>query len=154
MLTIVNGDLFSQDVECFVNPWNMNFIPWFLLLPHGVSGKLKKIAGYKPFNELLKIGVLKPGSAVITSGGNLPQKIIHVAGLEWYWISTLKVVENCIRNALLLAENNNIKSIAFPLIGTGVGGLKEEDVLQLMEKVASEKEWCVNEIILVKYQIY
>lgn len=89
----------------------------------------------------------------MTNGGNLPQKIIHVAGLDWYWISTLKVVENCIRNALLLAENNNIKSIAFPLIGTGVGGLKEEDVLQLMEKVASEKEWNINEIVLVKYQI-
>lgn len=153
MLTIVNGDLFSQNAECFVNPWNMNFIPWFLLVPHWVSGKLKKVAGYKPFNELLKMGLLKPGSAVITNGGNLSQKIIHVAGLEWYWISTLKVVENCIRNALLLAEKNNIKSIAFPLIGTGVGGLKEKDVLQLMEKVASEKVWSINKIIVVKYQI-
>jgi len=69
-LKIVKGDLFSQQVDCFVNAWNMNYIPWFLLLSHGVSGQLKKKAGYKPFNELLKKGIMKPGSAVITSGEN------------------------------------------------------------------------------------
>ena len=41
-LKIIQGNLFSQKVECFVNPWNLNFIPWFLLVPHGVSGQLKK----------------------------------------------------------------------------------------------------------------
>ena len=150
MLKIVKDDLFNQNVECFVNPWNMNYIPWFLLWPHGVSGRLKKLGGFKPFNELLTKGVLLPGSAVITSGGKLPQKIIHVAGLKWYWVANLLIVENCTRNALLLAQQNNIHSIAFPLIGAGVGGLKTDEVLSVMNKVIKEKDWKID-IVIVKY---
>ena len=138
-LKIIKGNLFSQDVECFVNPWNLNFIPWFLLLPHGVSGQLKKIAGYKPFNEILKKGILKPSQAVLTSGGKIPQKIIHVAGLKWYWTTDLNIVEKCTRNALILAKKENIKSIAFPLIGAGVGGPDETQVLKIMEKFVMKK---------------
>jgi len=144
------GDLFSQDVACFVNPWNMNFIPWFLLLPHGVSGQLKKRAGLAPFNELLSKGVLKPGSAVLTTGGKLPQSIIHVAGLKWYWMTDLRIVEKCTRSALMLAVDKNIKSIAFPLIGAGVGGLKKGDVISVMEMVALEKDWGMD-IVIVEY---
>lgn len=151
MITIIKGDLFEQNVECFVNPWNMNYIPWFLLWPHGVSGRLKKLGGFKPFNQLLSKGLMKPGSAVITSGGKLPQKIIHVAGLQWYWVANLRVVEKCTRNALILAKNNNIKSIAFPLIGCGVGGLKEKEVIEVMKKVAQEQDWQID-VVIVEYQ--
>lgn len=150
-LKIVKGDLFSQEVDCFVNAWNMNYIPWFFLIPHGVSGQLKKIAGYKPFNELLKKGIMKPGSAVITSGGKLPQSIIHVAGLRWYWMTDLFIIEKATRNALLLAQNSGIRSIAFPLIGSGVGALKTADVISVMSKVANEQEWHID-IILVEYE--
>lgn len=150
-LNIVKGDLFSQKVDCFVNAWNMNYIPWFFLIPHGVSGQLKKIAGYKPFNELLKKGIMKPGSAVITSGGKLPQSIIHVAGLRWYWMTDLFIIEKATRNALLLAQESGIRSIAFPLIGSGVGGLNSTDVISVMSKVANEKEWYID-IILVEYE--
>lgn len=150
-LKIVKGDLFSQQVDCFVNAWNMNYIPWFFLIPHGVSGQLKKIAGYKPFNELLKKGIMKPGSAVITSGGKLHQSIIHVAGLRWYWVTDLFIIEKATRNALLLAQKSEIRSIAFPLIGSGVGGLKAADVISVMSKVANEQEWHID-IILVEYE--
>lgn len=150
-LNIVKGDLFSQEVDCFVNGWNMNYIPWFFLIPHGVSGQLKKIAGYKPFNELLKKGIMKPGSAVITSGGKLPQSIIHVAGLRWYWMTDLFIIERATRNALLLAQNSGVRSIAFPLIGSGVGALKTADVISVMSKVANEQEWHID-IILVEYE--
>lgn len=139
VLKIIQGNLFSQEVECFVNPWNLNFISWFLLLPHGVSGQLKKIAGYKPFNEILKKGILKPGQAVLIKGGKIPQKIIHVAGLKWYWMTDLNIVEKCTRNALILAKKENIKSIAFPLIGAGVGGPDETQVLKIMEKFVMKK---------------
>ena len=149
-LKIAKGDLFEQKADCLVNPWNMNYIPWFLLLPHGVSGRLKKVAGYKPFNELLKKGIMKPGSAVITSGGKLPQPIIHVAGLRWYWMTDLNIIEKATRNALYLAKKAGIKSIAFPLIGSGVGGLKAVDVINTMSQVANEKDWNM-EIILVEF---
>lgn len=147
---MAKGDLFEQQVDCFVNPWNMNYIPWFFLIPHGVSGQLKKKAGYKPFNELLKKGIMKPGSAVITSGGKIPQSIIHVAGLKWYWTTNLNIIEKATRNALYLAKKSGVKSIAFPLIGSGVGGLKKLDVIESMSKVINENEWNM-EIILVEF---
>ena len=44
-LRICDGDLLDQDVEVIVNAWNRNIIPWWLLLPQGVSGAIKRRAG-------------------------------------------------------------------------------------------------------------
>ena len=42
-----SGDLLDQDVEAIVNAWNRNIIPWWLLLPYGVSGAIKKRTGFQ-----------------------------------------------------------------------------------------------------------
>ena len=44
-LQTVDGDLLDQDVDVIVNAWNRNIIPWWLLLPQGVSGAIKKRGG-------------------------------------------------------------------------------------------------------------
>ena len=81
-LQTVEGDLLDQDVDVIVNAWNRNIIPWWLLLPQGVSGAIKKRGGYAPFRELAKLGAIPLGGAVITGAGKLPFKpIIHVAGI-------------------------------------------------------------------------
>ncbi len=41
MIQFITGDIFEQDVDVIVNPWNQNFIPWWLLIPQGVSGQIK-----------------------------------------------------------------------------------------------------------------
>lgn len=151
MYVIVEGDLLEQQVECYVNAWNMNYIPFFLLLPHGVAGRLRQAAGWSPFWQLWRRGILSPGEAMLTSGGKLKAQIIHAAGLQWYWVSSEKIVEDCTRNALLLAEQSKITSIAFPLLGSGVGGLKPEVSQRVMEKVFNEKNWKLQ-IVLVKYK--
>ena len=46
---VVDGDLLDQPVEVIVNAWNRNIIPWWLLWPQGVSGAIKRRAGYHPF---------------------------------------------------------------------------------------------------------
>ena len=80
---VVTGDLLDQDVDAIVNAWNRNFILWWLLLPKGVSGAIKRRAGTAPFKELRKHGLLSLGAAVVTSAGKLPYKgIIHVAGIN------------------------------------------------------------------------
>jgi len=56
------GDILTQDVEAIVNPWNRNFIPWWLLVPQGVSGAIRRAAGSKPFQEIRRYGVLRPGT--------------------------------------------------------------------------------------------
>jgi O-acetyl-ADP-ribose deacetylase (regulator of RNase III) len=132
-MRIVEGDLLDQDVDCIVNAWNRNIIPWWLLIPQGISGAIKKRGGYAPFRELGKMGPIPLGQAVITGPGKLPQKaIIHVAGINMLWLSSEKSIRGSVRNAVRLAREHNHRSIAFPLIGAGTGGGKKAKVLEIM----------------------
>jgi O-acetyl-ADP-ribose deacetylase (regulator of RNase III) len=131
---VVEGDLLNQDVDVIVNAWNRNFIPWWLLLPQGVSGAIKKKAGLAPFRELRRHGLLPLGAAVFTSAGRLPYKgIIHVAGINMIWRASERSVRESVRNAVAVAQQHGCQSIAFPLIGSGSGGLKPERVKALMQ---------------------
>jgi O-acetyl-ADP-ribose deacetylase (regulator of RNase III) len=130
---IVKGDLLDQQVDVIVNAWNRNLIPWWLLLPQGVSGAIKRRAGVAPFCELRKYGVLTLGQAVLTGAGRLPFKgIIHVAGIGHLWLPSEKSVRLSTRNALELAKTSGFGSIAFPLIGAGTGGLDQSKAIELM----------------------
>ena len=132
---IITGDLLDQKVEVIVNAWNRNLIPWWLLLPRGVSGAIKKRAGLAPFRELRRHGVLALGQAVMTGAGSLGYKgIIHVAGINHAWLPSEKSVRLSVRNALALAVKSGVRSIAFPLIGSGTGGMSQAKVLELMTR--------------------
>jgi O-acetyl-ADP-ribose deacetylase len=124
---VVQGDLLDQNVDVIVNAWNRNFIPWWLLLPQGVSGAIKKKAGIAPFRELSRHGLLPLGGAVFTSAGRLPYKgIIHVAGINAIWRASERSLRDSARNAIAVAHEHGCQSIAFPLIGSGSGGLKTD----------------------------
>ncbi len=71
--TVVNGDLLDQPVDAIVNAWNRNVIPWWLLLPQGVSGAIKRRAGIAPFREL-GYRPLPLGHARRTGAGRLPHR--------------------------------------------------------------------------------
>lgn len=125
-MKILKGDLFSQDTDCLVNPWNMNIIPHWLIVPGGVSGQLIKRAGKQPFRELASLGMMRPGTACMTNGGSLGRPIIHVAGLNLLWRSSEAIVYRCVLSALALASSTGVGSVAMPLIGAGTGGLTNE----------------------------
>lgn len=128
-LHLVDGDLLDQDVEVIVNAWNRNIIPWWLLVPQGVSRAIRKRAGLAPFRELGRKGAIPLGGAVITSAGRLPFKsIIHVAGISMWWVSSEWSIRESVRNAIELARQHGFGSIAFPLIGAGTGGSRAEKV--------------------------
>jgi len=134
-LEIVQGDLLDQEVDVVVNAWNRNIIPWWLLFPQGVSGAIKRHAGIKPFAELAKHGAIALGKAVQTNAGELPFKaIIHVAGINMLWVSTEQSIKDSVKNAISLADEQGYSSIAFPLIGAGTGGKKQEQVLVWMKE--------------------
>lgn len=138
----IHGDLFSQSVEVIVNPWNRNIIPWWLLLPQGVSGALKERAGYAPFKEIARYGVIPLGEARITGAGKLAYKaFIHVAGINMFWFATQYSIRASVRSAMRLAEDADFKSIAFPLIGAGSGNRGREfsrrNMLEAFELVDS-----------------
>ena len=149
---VTTGDLLDQDVEVIVNAWNRNIIPWWLLLPQGVSGAIKKRTGYQPFREVAKYGPIPLGGAVITSAGRLPFKgIIHVAGISMWWRSTEYSIRESCRNAIRIAREHSFASIAFPLIGAGTGGGSIESVEKLMIDQLGKEEYSCR-IVIVRYK--
>lgn len=95
-VSVVEGDLLDQPVEVIVNAWNRNIIAWWLLIPQGVSGAIKKRAGYAPFRELGKKGAIKLGGAIITNASKLSYRaIIYVAGSNLCWFATRDVSIFC-----------------------------------------------------------
>ena len=88
-IRIVKGDILDQKVDAIVNPWNRNLIPWWLLLPRGVSGSIKKRGGCRPFIELRRNNLLPLGGVLVTSARRLPfEGIIHVTGVGHNWRSS------------------------------------------------------------------
>lgn len=149
---IVEGDILDQNVEVIVNAWNRNIIPWWLLVPQGVSGAIKRRAGYQPFRELARLGPIPLGGAVQTSAGRLPFKaIIHVAGISMWWRSSQQSIQASVHSAMSLVNAHQYRSVAFPIIGAGTGGFGEDGALTLMLDAFSELETSA-EVIVVRYR--
>lgn len=147
---VVTGDLLDQHVDAIVNAWNRNFIPWWLLLPRGVSGAIKRRGGSEPFRELQRFGVLRAGQAVLTSAGRLPFRgIIHVAALNALWHSSETIVGKGVRNALVVAAEQAFQSVALPLIGSGTGGVSPSIALAITESEARSSSFAGRVVIVI-----
>ena len=148
---ICEGDLLDQHVEVIVNSWNRNIFPWWLLLPKGVSGAIKRRAGIAPFRELARMGLIPLGGAVVTTAGRLSFKaIIHVAGISLFWCSSEYAIRNSVCNALKIATAKDYRSIAFPVIGSGTGGYAADKALAIMGREI-EKNPYVGEVRVVRF---
>lgn len=133
VVEVVTGDLLDQPVEVIVNAWNRNIIPWWLLLPQGVSGAIKRRGGYAPFRELGKHGPIPLGQAVLTGAGRLPHRaIIHVAGINLVWRASEKSIRGSVKSAMELVDRHEFRSAAFPIIGAGSGGMSQSKALKFM----------------------
>lgn len=130
---IVKGNLLNQPVEVIVNAWNRNCLPWWLLLPSGVSGAIKRQAGLRPFQEITKFGLMPLGNAVLTSAGRLNYRgIIHVAGINLLWRASEFSIRQSVANSMQIVNQSQFASVAFPIIGSGSGGFKQEKALEIM----------------------
>jgi O-acetyl-ADP-ribose deacetylase len=147
----VRGDLLDQDVEVIVNAWNRNLIPWWLLLPQGISGTIKKRGGLAPFKELRKFGVLPLGGVAVTGAGRLPFKaIIHVAGIGHCWRSSEKSIRRSVRSAISKAEEHGFESLGFPLIGAGTGGGSPDKVEGMIHEEIEQSGY-TGRAVIVRY---
>jgi len=148
---IVIGNLLEQPVEVIVNAWNRNIIPWWLLLPQGVSGAIKRRAGYRPFIELGKLGPIPLGGAVLTGAGRLPYRgIIHVAGINMCWRATQDSICNSVRASMRIVSEKGFTSVAFPLIGASTGGFGEARALKLMQGTLADINSAAK-VMIVQY---
>lgn len=149
---IVDGDLLDQPVEVIVNAWNRNVIPWWLLLPQGVSGAIKRRGGLRPFIEIGRTGPLPLGQARLTSAGRLPFKaIIHVAGIDLLWRASEQSIRDSVRSTMDIVAAGRFASVAFPVIGAGSGGFREADALATMRDAFASVETAAD-VRIVRYR--
>jgi O-acetyl-ADP-ribose deacetylase (regulator of RNase III) len=149
---IVQGDLLDQDVDVIVNAWNRNIIPWWLLLPQGVSGAIKRRGGCQPFREVAKHGPIPLGEAVLTGAGKLSFKgIIHVAGINMLWRASERSIRGSVKNAMRIVNQEGYSSVAFPIIGAGSGAFDQQSAKKMMtdefSKIESKARVLVVEFI-------
>jgi len=148
---VIEGDLLDQNVEVIVNAWNRNIIPWWLLLPQGVSGAIKRRGGIEPFREVARHGPISLGGAVLTGAGRLPYKgIIHVAGISMFWRASERSIRGSVRSAMEIVDRERFLSVAFPVIGAGSGSFKQDQALDLMLSEFGRIEGDA-EVIVVRY---
>ena len=147
---VIHGDLLDQQVDAIVNAWNRNIIPWWLLLPQGVSGAIKRRAGLEPFREVARHGPIPLGHAVLTGAGKLSfRAIIHVAGIDGFWRASEFSIRHSVRSALNIAAQQNFVSIAFPVIGSGSGSFSHDQALKLMLNELAQLDFDVRVRIVV-----
>lgn len=121
-IRLINDDITKLKVDAIVNAANNS-----LLGGGGVDGAIHKAGGRQILDECVEIrsrqGGCKTGEAVITSGGKLPAKfVIHTVGPVWQGGNNgeEELLAGCYINSLKLAVKNNVRTIAFPNISTGV----------------------------------
>ncbi len=149
-IEIKQGDITKLNVDVIVNAANTS-----LLGGGGVDGAIHRAAGPELLEFNKKLGGCNTGEAKISPGFNLPVKnIIHTVGPVWDGGNHKEdeLLANCYRNSLKLAVENNLITIAFPAISTGVYHfpLERASKIALNEvKNFFEKETSMEKVIFV-----
>jgi len=127
-LELTKGDITDMDTDAIVNAANTA-----LQLGGGVAGAIRRKGGPKIQEECNKIGGTHVGGAVMTTGGKLKAKyVIHAVGPRHGEEHEDEKLKDATLNSLILADKNNLKSIAFPAISTGIFGFPKDRCATIM----------------------
>lgn len=128
MIHLTKGDITQLEVDAIVNAANSS-----LLGGGGVDGAIHRAAGKQLLEECRTLHGCDTGEAKITKGYNLKARhVIHTVGPIWEDkydknpTEAINFLTNCYKNSLVLAEDNQLKTIAFPCISTGVYNFPNE----------------------------
>ena len=150
-MIILRNDITKMKIDIIVNAANIA-----LKKGGGVCGAIFSAAGDEKLQEECDIiGKCDAGEAVITSGYNLPAKyIIHTVGPIWHGgnVGEANLLHNCYINSLKLALQYKCKSIAFPLISSGIYGYPKDKALQIA--ISAIAEFLINHEMTIYLVVY
>jgi O-acetyl-ADP-ribose deacetylase (regulator of RNase III) len=127
-VTAFHGDITKLEVDAIVNAANTH-----LRMGGGVAGAIKRAGGKEIEEEAVKQGPIKIGEAVATTAGKLRAKyVIHSPTMELDFKTDEEKIRLAMRAALKKAEELGVKSVAFPALGTGVGGFPKDRAAKVM----------------------
>ena len=135
-IKIIHGDITKIDVDVIINPANET-----LLGGGGCDGFIHQEAGSRLLEECRTLGGCKKGEAKITKGYNLPAKyIIHTVGpiFGHEYGKEEEILTNCYVNSFELAKKHQLKSIAFPCVGTGCFRFPKDQAAEIAFTVANK----------------
>ena len=153
-VTAIVGDITSMTTDAIVNAANTD-----LWMGGGVAGAIKRAAGEEVKREAVAQGPIALGEAVGTSAGRLPNRaIIHTAAMGYdgtgrMLVPTRESIAGATRAALVVADELGLESIAFPALGTGVGGFDLAEAAEVMVETVtrylSEPDHHVHLVVFV-----
>jgi O-acetyl-ADP-ribose deacetylase len=146
------GDITSQeDVAAIVNAANAQ-----LRSGGGVAGAIHRAAGPGLEREALPLAPISPGEAVITGGHNLPNRyVIHTLGPVYGQDRPEdELLAACYRNSLALAEENELDSIAFPAISTGIFGYPVEEAARVALGTVVQEAQRLEHVRLIRFVLF
>ena len=148
----IRGDITSQeDVTAIVNAANAQ-----LRSGGGVAGAIHRAAGPGLEEECRPLAPIRPGEAVMTGGHDLPNRyVIHTLGPVYGQDHPeAELLASCYRNSLALAEANEIESIAFPAISTGVFGYPLEEAAEVALRTVLESAQRLEHVRLIRFVLF
>jgi O-acetyl-ADP-ribose deacetylase (regulator of RNase III) len=127
-IVLEQGDLTEMEVDAIVNAANND-----LQLGGGLAGVIRRRGGDSIQRECNEIGTIPVGGAAITSAGKLKARhIIHAASMELGGQTTTRALRGSTAHALRIASQKSLRTIAFPAIGTGIGGFPLSECAEIM----------------------
>lgn len=127
MIRVAQGDITTYAGSAIVNAANNH-----LILGAGVAGAIARKGGPSIQAECDRHGPIKVGEAALTGAGNLPCRyVIHAAAMGDEPVSE-RSIRNATRASLALATQHRLRDLAFPVLGTGVGGFPFARAAQIM----------------------
>jgi len=125
---LMKGDLTEMDVDAIVNAANND-------LQHGggVAGAIRRKGGNVIQEESDAIGSIPVGGAAITSGGKLKARyVIHAASMQLGGRTTAQALRASTAHSLRIAAEKNLRTSAFPAVGTGIAGFPMDECAEIM----------------------
>jgi len=145
VIEIIQGDITQLDVDAIVNAANSS-----LLGGGGVDGAIHHAAGPQLRDYNATLGGCHTGDAKLSPGFLLPARfVISTVGPVWHGgnAGEAGLLESCYRRSLELALENQLHTIAFPAISTGVYSYPKRQAAEIAVRVMREFEGCFERII-------